>query len=401
MASNAKNLAELLNTDTTVAVADVADGSITTAKLADGGVSTAKLADNAVTSAKALNLGRRNLVFNGGMQIHQRTGTITLGTALTTTLDRMTFYKSHAGTNTVEQSTDTPVGFSNSLKFTTTVADSSVAATDRVAMIYRMEGLDAAKLEFGTSNAQTINISFYVKSSITGTHGGAVGNGSDNRAYPFTYTISSANTWERKSITVAGDTTGTWATNNARSLQVCWGLGVGSQFSGTAGAWEAADRNSATGATTGVLTTANATWFITGIQIEIGSSASDFEHRSFAEELALCQRYYQKSYVYETAPGTATQHGSWSTGGHQGGTSTGYVEGVINFERLMRATPTLTLYDHNGNSNKCARLATGVARYQNESINTSQLNARGVTMYSTTGTAAGIVQGHYTVSAEL
>ena len=95
-------------------------------------------------------------------------------------------------------------------------------------------------------------------------------------------------------------------------------------------------------------------------------------------------------------PGTATQHGSWSTGGHQGGTSTAYVEGVINFERLMRATPTITLYDHNGNSNKCARLATGVARYQNESISTSQVNARGITMYSTTGTAAGIVQGHYT-----
>ena len=271
--------------------------------------------------------GRRNLVFNGGMQIHQRTGTITLGTGLTTTLDRMTFYKSHAGTNTVEQSTDTPVGFSNSLKFTTTVADSSVAATDRVAMIYRMEGLDAAKLEFGTSNAQTINISFYVKSSITGTHGGAVGNGSDNRAYPFTYTISSANTWERKSITVAGDTTGTWATNNARSLQVCWGLGVGATFSGTAGAWEAADRNSATGATTGVLTTANATWFITGIQIEIGSSASDFEHRSFAEELALCKRYYQ-----------VVRQGIMGTCGATNGTCYWWYE----FPVEMRASPSIS-----------------------------------------------------------
>ena len=100
-------------------------------------------------------------------------------------------------------------------------------------------------------------------------------------------------------------------------------------------------------------------------------------------------------------PGTATQHGSWSTGGHQGGTSTGYVEGVINFERLMRATPTIALYDHNGNSNKCARLNTGIARYQNESISTSQINARGITMYSPSGTAAGIVQGHYTAQAEL
>ena len=250
-----------------------------------------------LSSTDGVVLGRRNLLINGGMRVHQRAGTITLtNAALTYTLDRMSFYKNHAGANTVEQSTDTPVGlgFTNSLKFTTTSADSSVAATDRVAMIYRMEGYDAASLEFGTANAKTITISFYVKSSITGTHGGAVGNGSDNRAYPFTYTISSADTWERKSITIAGDTTGTWATNNTRSLQIAWGLGVGSQFSGTAGAWEAADRNSATGATTGVLTTVNATWFITGIQLEVGSSASDFEHRPFAEELNLCYRYFYK-----------------------------------------------------------------------------------------------------------
>ena len=250
-----------------------------------------------LSSTDGVVLGRRNLLINGGMRVHQRAGTITLtNAALTYTLDRMSFYKNHAGTNTVEQSTDTPVGlgFTNSLKFTTTSADSSVAATDRVAMIYRVEGYDAASLEFGTAKAKTITISFYVKSSITGTHGGAVGNGSDNRAYPFTYTISSADTWERKSITIAGDTAGTWATNNARSLQIAWGLGVGSTYSGTAGAWESADRNSATGATTGVLTTANATWFITGIQLEVGSSASDFEHRPFAEELNLCYRYFYK-----------------------------------------------------------------------------------------------------------
>lgn len=237
----------------------------------------------------------KNLVINGSMAIHQRGGTITLANgAVTYTLDRMCFFKSHAGTNTVEQSTDAPVGFLNSLKVTTTVADASVAAGDRVAMIYRMEGLDAAKLEFGSSSAKTITISFYVKSSITGTHGGAVGNGSDNRAYPFTYTISDADTWERKAITVAGDTTGTWAVTNARSLQVAWGLGVGSTNSGTAGAWEAADRNSASGATTGVLTTANATWFITGIQIEAESFATPFAPKSFAQDLHECERYYQR-----------------------------------------------------------------------------------------------------------
>ena len=286
-----------------------------------------------VQSRGTLNVGAGspNLVINGAMQIHQRGGTITLGTGLTTTLDRMTFYKSHGGTNTVEQSADAPVGFANSLKAITTVADSSVSATDRVALLYRMEGLDASRLEFGTANAQTITISFYVRSSITGTHGGAVGNGSDNRAYPFTYTISSADTWERKSITVAGDTSGTWATTNARSLQVAWGLGVGSTYSGTAGAWESADRNSATGATTGVLTTANATWYITGIQIEIGSQASDFQHRSFAEELELCKRYYQVSGSIKGLPMVRYE-----------GTGNGKAYSNWRLIPEMRATPTVS-----------------------------------------------------------
>ena len=273
--------------------------------------------------------GSPNLVINGAMQVHQRTGTITLGTGLTTTLDRMTFYKSHGGTNTVEQSTDAPEGFANSLKAITTVADSSVSATDRVSLIYRMEGLDASRLEFGTSNAQTITISFYVRSSITGTHGGAVGNGSDNRAYPFTYTISSADTWERKSITVAGDTSGTWATTNARSLQVAWGLGVGSTFSGTAGAWESADRNSATGATTGVLTTANATWYITGIQIEIGSQASDFQHEDFGTTLGKCQRYHLIT--------------DFNIQGYP--SSSGYAHCQVNFPVQMRANPSASITD--------------------------------------------------------
>jgi hypothetical protein len=194
-----------------------------------------------------------------------------------------------------------------------------------------MEGLDAAKLEFGSSSAKTITISFYVKSSITGTHGGAVGNGSDNRAYPYTYTISSANTWERKVITIPGDTTGTWAVTNARSLQVCWGLGVGTTNSGTAGAWEAADRNSATGATTGVLTTANATWLITGIQIEAESFATPFASKSFAEDLYDCQRYY-----FKFLEGNNKEIGvGWYF-------SSSHASFMFRYPTTMRATPTAT-----------------------------------------------------------
>ena len=241
--------------------------------------------------------GNKNLVHNGAMLVHQKGGTITLSNdAITPHIDRFTAYKSNAGTQTMEQSTDVPAneGLKNSLKATCTVADGSVASGDRVSIIHRLEGQHCAHLMWGTANAKTVTLSFFVKSSVTGTHGGAFGNGSDNRAYPFTYTISSANTWERKTITVAGDTSGTWATDNTRSIQICWGLGVGTTNSGTAGAWESADRNSATGATTGFLTTVNSTFFLTGVQLEVGTVATAFEHEPFERTLLKSQRYYQR-----------------------------------------------------------------------------------------------------------
>ncbi len=242
-------------------------------------------------SADAGGLTGRNIVINGAMQVDQRNATTTMG-AVTYGLDRFTCFKSHDGVQTMVQSTDAPTGFKNSLKVTTTTADASLAAGQRSAIIYRIEAQDNAHLEFGTANAKRITLSFYVKSSITGTHGGAFGNGADNRNYPFTYTISSADTWERKIISIPGDTTGTWATDNGRGLQIVWGLGVGSTYSGTAGAWAAGDINSATGATTGVTNTLNATWFLTGVQLELGEQATPFEHRSFGDELQRCQRYF-------------------------------------------------------------------------------------------------------------
>ena len=275
-------------------------------------------------------LANRNLVHNGAMLVNQKGSSAITLSGLTPNIDRFTAYKSNGGTQTVEQSTDGPEGFKNSLKVTNTGADSSVASGDRVAIIHRCEGQHISHLEWGTSNAKTVTLSFYVKSSITGTHGGAFGNGSDNRAYPFTYTISSADTWERKTITVAGDTTGTWATDNTRSLQIAWGLGVGSTNSGTAGAWESADRNSATGATTGFLTTANATWYLTGVQLEIGQNETSFEHEPYERTLAKCQRYYQKN----TNPGTT----SYPSSG-------GYARGHYLFPVQMRADPDMSFTD--------------------------------------------------------
>ena len=355
--------------------------------------------------------GNKNLIHNGAMLVHQKGATITLS-GLTPNLDRFTSYKSNAGTQTVEQSTDVPTGegFKNSLKATCTVADGSIAVGDRVSVIQRLEGQHCAHLMWGTANAKTVTLSFFVKSSVTGTHGGAFGNGSDNRAYPFTYTISSANTWERKTITVPGDTTGTWATDNTRSIQICWGLGVGTTNSGTAGAWEAADRNSATGATTGFLTTVNSTFFLTGVQLEVGSVATAFEHEPFAQTYEKCERYYQKSYIHSEAPGGAQSNGS---GTYLGGVITmsnynsQYNQQLYHYEQFrtkMRAAPTAVVYNiYSGAAANIMHYPSGdnhTATYAHQSEN-------GFRVYATSVNAYGNNNGgdhyafHYTANAEL
>ncbi len=248
-----------------------------------------------LASASETALSNRNMIINGDMKISARGTSFTgFGASVNYSLDRFANYHSSDGAFTISQETSVvPTDFTHALKILTTTADSSIAAGQRLIVFTRCEGNNVSHLNWGTSAAETVTLSFYVRSSITGTHGGAIGNGSDNRNYPFTYTISSADTWERKTITISGDQTGTWATGTGRSLQIVWGLGVGSTFSGSAGAWASGDINSATGATTGVLGTLNATWYLTGVQLEVGTVATPFEHRSYGQELALCQRYYQ------------------------------------------------------------------------------------------------------------
>jgi hypothetical protein len=184
-----------------------------------------------------------------------------------------------------------------------------------------------ADLGWGTAAAQTITLSFWVRSSLTGTFGGAVKNSALNRAYPFSYAINAANTWEQKSITISGDTTGTWLTDNSIGLWLMLGIGVGSTYSGTAGAWSGSTFFSATGATS-VVGTSGATFYITGVQLEAGSVATPFEHRQYGQELALCQRYYYQ-------PSSQNYHGVRYSG------TSPWV--TIPFPVPMRATPTLTL----------------------------------------------------------
>jgi hypothetical protein len=249
---------------------------------------------NAVNIAQSgsNNQTMRNRIINGAMVIDQRNNGASVNiSGGAYTVDRWEGLENGSMAFTVQQSTVVPssAGFTNSVLITTTTA-ASPGSTDRSQFEQYIEGYNIADLSWGTASAQPVTLSFWVRSSLTGQFGGALANGAGNRAYPYSYTISAANTWEYKTITVPGDTSGTWNTTNGRALCVYFDLGMGSSLLGTAGAWAGSDFRGATG---DVQLSANsgATFYLTGVQLEEGTAASPFENRLITTELSLCQRY--------------------------------------------------------------------------------------------------------------
>ena len=236
-------------------------------------------------------LGLRNKIINGAMMIDQRNAgaSVTL-TAGSYTLDRWYCASTASSKFSVQQSTTVPAGFKNSLLITSLSAY-SVAATDRLNIQQVIEGFNISDLSWGTANAKTITLSFQVYSSLTGTFSGAIQNADGNRSYPFTYSISSANSWTSISVTISGDTSGTWLTDNSGGITLIFSLGTGSTYSGAAGSWQAGNYKAVTGSVS-VVGTNGATFYITGVQLEKGATATPFENRLYGTELALCQRYY-------------------------------------------------------------------------------------------------------------
>ena len=279
------------------------------------------------------NTGRRNMVINGAMQVAQRgTGAFTANTDYP--VDRFQMLNNTStGTFSAQQVSEYPDGFKNSLKVTVTAADTSLGSTERLLVSYPVEGNDFVSPAFGTSSAKSITLSFEVRSSLTGTFSGSVQNSAQNRSFPFEYTISSANTWETKSITIAGDTSGTWLTDTGIGLRLRFSLGCGSSQQGTVNTWASANYFG-TSAETPLIGTNGATWQITGVQLELGENASDFEHRSFGEELALCQRYYYR----RTSTLTSNNEYSNSVFAY----STTDIQGGAQHPVPMRASPSLT-----------------------------------------------------------
>lgn len=286
----------------------------------------------------------RNRIINGAMVIDQRNAGASV-TALDTnlyTLDRWQAIAAVSSKYTVQQnagSVTPPAGFVNYLGVTSSSAY-SVGSTEYFFMRQRIEGFNIADLNWGSANAKAVTLSFWVRSSLTGTFGGAVRNNATDRSYPYSYTISSANTWEQKTITIPGDTTGTWLTTNGVGMNVDFGLGVGSTYQGTANTWAAANYLSPTSSVS-VIGTSGATFYLTGVQLEAGSAASPFEYRLYDVELAACQRYFWR---INGGVGSGSQvYNGIGTGNVVGSTQS---QIIIPMTVTMRSSPTIS---YNGN----------------------------------------------------
>jgi len=244
----------------------------------------------------------KNRIINGQMVIDQRNA----GASVTANngvfgVDRFKISATQSSKGTMQQnagSVTPPAGFTNYLGLTSSSAFTP-ASGDLIALLHRVEGFNSADLAWGTANAQPVTLSFWVRSSLTGTFGGGLGNADGSYTYPFSYTISTANTWQQITLTIVGATSGTWNSTNGTGINISWSLATGSTFSGTAGSWTGAvNAYNATGATQ-PFSTNGATFYITGVQLEKGSTATSFEYRQYGTELALCQRYFNTISVYD------------------------------------------------------------------------------------------------------
>lgn len=331
----------------------------------------------------------RNKIINGAMVIDQRNA----GASVTPTsgqylVDRWVAQLSQASKFSVQQnagSVTLPSGFSNYLG-ATSLSAYSVLSTDSFNLQQKIEGYNMADLNWGTVNAQTVTLSFKVYSSLTGTFGGSILNNAADRSYPFSYSIPSANTWTTISITVPGDTTGTWLTNNGVGAYVNFCLGAGSTYSGTSGSWAGAFYFTATGATS-VVGTNGATFYITGVQLERGTVATPFEYRNYQQELAMCQRYYQ--YIGPFGKGVSADY--WpllASVNSPTGTFTNWYFQVRSIV-TMRSSPTF------GSSALATLMIDNGSPISLTSIGVGRMNADGGVVYATTASTTGNSLGNF------
>jgi hypothetical protein len=326
---------------------------------------------NAVTPS----VNMKNRIINGAMVIDQRNAGASVSNVNGYTVDRWSgnYYGSGTGRFSAQRSTTAPTGFVNSLLITITTADGSPTSNFGYGLYQSIEGFNMADFMWGTANAQTVTLSFWVRSSVTGTFPVTIINSSGARAFGATYTISAANTFEYKTVTIVGDTSGTWLTDNSAGLYLNFGFGGGAGRTINTG-WQAGSvtPTNVTGSTQ-LIATNGATFYITGVQLEVGSTATSFDYRPYGTELALCQRYYWKA--------TGTSAGYGVDGLYGAGAGNGLVMSW-GHPVTMRASPTATA-DYNDLTN--CTIAFGTSSTGFRVILTTAGSGRTAALFTSTG----------------
>lgn len=328
------------------------------------------------TTPNAYNTVGKNLIINGNMRIDQRNSGSAITVASSSSgypVDRFKVVNQTDGQLSAQQSTTAPAGFTNSLYTTVTTVDSSLGSTQYAEISQRIEGNNLSHLEWGTSDAKTVTISFWLRSSLTGDYGVGVYNYNGSYCYFSDVTINTANTWEKKTITITGPTSGTWYTDNLLGLQFHISLGTGSSYQGTADAWTTSSFIVASSNQANWIGTSGATLYLTGVQLELGESATEFEHRSYGTELSLCQRYYYDSLNYRWLYAITTN-------------DSGNRRGHSDYPVTMRATPTVT---------------PTWGQYSSGTTGIQFSCAQGVTFYSDSVPAGSYTNVTFTAEAEL
>ena len=378
-------------------------GEITISSPSVAGTNTLELqatSGTLATTAQA-SIGMKNLIINGNMAIDQRNaGASGSTTSNVYTTDRWQF-QIFGVTNaiTYQQVTDAPIGFNNSLKFTSNATTETAASNITVSPRQRIEGYNIAHLGWGTANAKTVTVSFWAKASISGVYPLAINNSAFNTSYVSEYTISSANTWEYKTITITGPTIGTWSTDNGRGLVVLFTISAGSNVStSSVNTWQSGNYRTTTSCVQ-LIENSSATLQITGVQLEAGTTATPFENLQYGQQLALCQRYY-----FALCDGSIAARQSIGIGAYYSSTD---LRGTFSFPTTMRSTPTLEVetvtdgYDF--------RRVSGVDRVSSFTLLTASLTSvnfnNSTNASGTAGTAGELfsddVSAFLAVSAEL
>ena len=343
-----------------------------------------------IAQSGSSNVTFRNRLINSAMVIDQRNAGASINNTNTGTqfsVDRWAVYGDQNSKFSIQQNAGAvtpPAGFTYYLGMTSSSAY-TVGAAEQFKVYQNIEGYNMADLGWGAAGASSVTLSFWARSSLTGTFGGSLINNSNNRSHPFSYTISTANTWEYETVTITGDTTGTWGTTNGTGVAVQFSMGTGSSKSGAAGAWAASNLVSVTGAVS-VVGTSGATLYLAGVQLEAGTTASPFEYRQYGTELLLCQRYFQSIVQTNYLPGLAFS-------GNR------VLSGVAFSGATMRVAPTITV-----GSTSFTFFTAGVA--QNSTVIGATPYAAGfitldVTVTATSGASGVGSLATYTLSAEL